>query len=77
MVLTSQARAKLGMESGPYEENTRIGGVGGFECTIKSKTNQGTDKWSGFVSAGEMQGNLEYTKPDGSIVRYSFKGTRQ
>ena len=37
---------------------------------------QGKAKWHGTVAASEMQGELTWTKKDGTVLSYSFKAER-
>ena len=60
-----------------YEEDTRAGIVASFKATAKSAKGAGTATWTGTSTAGEMQGELSWTKADGTEVKYTIKGTRQ
>ncbi len=72
---TSEALKKHGFDPGPYDENTRPG-IGGFDAVLKSKTEEGKAKWHGLVTANEMTGDMVWTKKDGTVLNFTFKGTR-
>jgi hypothetical protein len=77
---TSQEFAKRGFAPSAYEEDSRGAGAvsATFKCTIKSsKPAEGTAEWTGTVTAVEMTGELKLTKPDGTVMNYTFKGTKQ
>jgi hypothetical protein len=74
---TSTATQKYGFESGPYDEEIHPGSVGGFTAAQTSKTGEGTTKWGGFVAATELTGTLEWKKKDGTVMNYSFKGSKE
>ena len=60
-----------------YEEDTRGGLSASFTAEVKDqKDADGSAKWSGFSTGVEMQGELVWTKPDGTEVRYTFRGTK-
>ena len=77
---TSREFAKRGFAPSVYEEDSRGAGAvsATFKCTIKSsKPTEGTAEWSGTATAVEMTGDLKLTKPDGTALNYTFKGTKQ
>lgn len=74
--LTAEACAKYGFEPVEYEADTRGLVAASFTAEPKSKTN-GTAKWSGFTTGQEIQGEFLWTKPDGTVMRYTYKGTRE
>ena len=77
---TSREFAKRGFAPSVYEEDSRGAGAvsATFKCTIKSsKPTEGTAEWSGTATAVEMTGDLKLTKPDGTVMNYTFKGTKQ
>src|SRR5437667_5828388 len=77
---TSREFAKRGFAPSVYEEDSRGAGAvsATFKCTIKSsKPTEGTAEWSGTATAVEMTGDLKLTKPDGTVMKYTFKGTKQ
>jgi hypothetical protein len=76
---TSREFVKRGFPATQYEEDSRGAGGGSstFKCTIKSsKAAEGTAEWSGTVTATDLNGDFKITKPDGSVVNYTFKGTK-
>ncbi len=73
--LSSVALAKKGFTPADYDENARPGGIGTFSAEQTSPSD-GKAKWSGQVAATEMSGEMTWTKPDGSTVRYTVKGEK-
>jgi hypothetical protein len=74
--LSSEFLKKHGFEEADFEADTRGRQIQTFTATARSK-NEGSAKWTGTVAAGQMQGTLSWTKADGSVVEYSFTGTRK
>jgi hypothetical protein len=72
---TSEAMQKHGFDPGPYDEDTRTG-IGNFDAALKSKTEEGKAKWHGLVAGNEMTGDFVWTKKDGTVLNFTFKGTR-
>jgi hypothetical protein len=72
----SEAMKKKGFEQTEYEENQRIGGIATFTAKAESKT-EGKAEWSGQVAVTEMTGELTVTKKDGTVLKYTFKGTKK
>jgi hypothetical protein len=58
-----------------YEEDTRRYGIAQFSAKPQSKTG-GTMEWTGMVAASEMKGEITWTKPDGTVLRYTFQGEK-
>jgi hypothetical protein len=73
--LTSAFLKKHGFDETEYDPDTRGGQVQTFTATSTSKK-EGTAKWTGTAAAGQLQGTLTWTKADGSVVEYSYTGTR-
>jgi hypothetical protein len=73
---TSTEFQKQGFGTTEYEEDTRRGPIAKFVAKPKSEK-QGTMEWSGSVTGADMQGEVTWTKPDGSVVRYTLKGSRE
>ena len=73
----SKEMAKHGFEAGPYDSDTRGIDVGGFKCEKKSKKDEGKAKWSGTVTADQIEGDFVWTKKDGTVWTYTFKGSKQ
>jgi len=74
---TSTECKKHGFETGIYEDDVHPGGVGGFTANQTSKTGQGTMKWSGFVAGTELTGDLVWKKKDGTVLNFSYKGSKE
>ena len=72
---TAEACAKYGFKPVEYKEETTRGPVASFTAEPKSDK-EGTAKWHGNISGSEMTGELTWTKPDGTVLNYTFKGER-
>jgi hypothetical protein len=77
MQFTSAAFKERGFDATTYEEDTRSGLAATFKAEGKSKTNQGTAVWSGTSTAGTLNGEMTWTRADGTAVHYTFKGERK
>ena len=74
-LMTSEGQ-KLGFGSVPYKL-MRSGDKGwGFSAEQQSDT-QGSYLWSGTVQGGNMRGKLVWTKADGGVLTYTFKGFKK
>lgn len=49
---------------------------GSFTCTTENES-QGTVVWSGTRTEDGVTGTMVWTKPDGTVCRYTFSGTRK
>lgn len=67
--------AKNGFKPVSYEEDTRRLGPATFTAIMKSDT-AGTAKWTGTMQATSMQGQLVWTKKDGTVLNYTFNGEK-
>jgi hypothetical protein len=75
---TSEAFEKRGFEPAVYDEEIHPGGAGGFSTVQTNKVEaEGTAKWSGFVTASDLRGDLVVTKKDGTVLNFSFTGSKQ
>ena len=66
---------KVGFEATPYS----ISRTGEKELTFKAErtsAGEGTSVWTGIVHGNNLDGKLIWTKNDGSVLTYTFKGTR-
>jgi hypothetical protein len=72
---TSEHGKKLGFDTTEYEADFRSGQIGTFTASAKSKK-EGVTKWTGTLSAGQVQGTMAWTKADGSVVNYTYMGSR-
>lgn len=60
-----------------YEGDTRRGPTATFTAEAKDqKDADGAAKWTGYTTGSEIQGELVWTKADGTEVRYTFKGSK-
>ena len=71
----SQKQKSMGFTEAEYDPDVRGGQSATFTATAKSKK-EGSAKWTGTVAATEMNGTMEWTKADGSVVNYTYRGTR-
>ena len=71
----SQKQKSLGFTEAQYDADVRGGQAATFTATAKSKK-EGSAKWTGTVAATEINGTLEWTKADGSVVNYTYRGSR-
>ena len=71
----SKALKEKGFEAAQYEDNTTRAGLGGYKATLKSEK-EGEAVWTGTVTATEIKGELKWTKKDGSVVNYTYTGSR-
>src|ERR1700722_14757786 len=75
---TSDAFAKRGFQPAVYEENMHPGGAGEFSALQINKTeSEGTAKWSGLITATEITGDLIIKKKDGTVLNFSYTGSKQ
>lgn len=68
--------SKRGFKPVEYEEDTRRFGPAKFEGVGKSK-DAGQAKWTGTVTGGAISGDIVWTKPDGTELRYTYTGEIQ
>jgi hypothetical protein len=73
---TSENGKKHEFAETEYEGDFRGGQIGTFTATAKSKK-EGSAKWTGTVAPGQVQGTLAWTKADGSVVNYTYRGERK
>jgi len=60
-----------------YEGDTRRGPTASFTVDIKDQEGaDGTAKWTGFTTGSEIQGELVWTRSDGTEIRYTYKGSK-
>lgn len=71
----SQKQKSMGFTEAEYDADVRGGQAATFTATAKSKK-EGSAKWTGTVAATEINGTLEWTKADGSVVNYTYRGSR-
>ncbi len=71
----SEACKKHGFGATTYDEDSRRFGPATFTAEAKSDKD-GTAKWSGTVTASEIQGEMTWTKKDGTQLHYTYKGSK-
>jgi hypothetical protein len=75
---TSEAFEKRGFQPAVYEEEMHPGGAGQFSALQTNKVAaEGTAKWSGLITATEVTGDLVVKKKDGTVLNFSFTGSKQ
>jgi hypothetical protein len=67
---------KKGFKEAQYDEDTRGGVAATFKVKVKSETD-GTTEWSGTSTGVDISGEMTWTKPDGTALKYTFKGEKQ
>lgn len=67
---SAQAYAGLGFTPGAYT----VDSTGKFTATLTS-SDRGTVVWKGRAATGSIHGWITWTKPDGTIFKYSYTGT--
>lgn len=68
--------AKVGFKPVEYKEETSPGGLAANFTAEPESEKEGKAKWHGNVTAGEMRGEMTWTKKDGTVVEYTLKGER-
>jgi hypothetical protein len=71
----SEACKKHGFGETDYDEDSRRFGPATFTAEAKSDK-EGVAKWSGTVTASEIQGEMTWTKKDGTQLHYTYKGSK-
>ena len=72
----SEACKKHGFKETEYEEDTRRFGPATFKAEPASE-NEGKAKWIGTLTADQISGEMTWTKKNGSIVHYLYKGEKK
>ena len=66
----------LGFKPVEFESDTRRGPLGTFIAKPESEKN-GTMEWRGTTTGVDITGEMTWTKTDGTVLRYTYKGERQ
>ncbi len=74
--LESEELKKKGFEGGAYEGDVRGGAIATFKATQTSEK-EGKAEWSGTITASEIRGELTWTKADGTVLKYSYSGSKK
>src|SRR2546423_15699895 len=72
---TAEACKKRGFGPCTYEEDTRRFGPATFTAEPTSEK-EGKAKWTGTLMADQIQGELTWTKKDGTVLHYQYKGSK-
>ncbi len=59
-----------------YEEDSRSGLIAKFTAKPESKTG-GKMEWTGTATGNAIKGEITWTKVDGTVLKYTFKGEKQ
>ena len=71
----SESQKKKGFAEAVYEEDTRRFGPSTFTAEAKSEK-EGKVKWTGTATAADITGEMTWTKKDGTVMHYTFKGEK-
>jgi len=71
----SEACKRYGFGETNYDEDTRRFGPATFTAEATSEK-EGKAKWTGTVTATEIQGEMIWTKKDGTELHFSYKGSK-
>lgn len=74
--LISDFTKAQGIESMQYTEDTRGGIAATFEAEGAGKKTKAKIKWSGTSTGRDITGEMSWTKPDGSVIEFTFKGEK-
>jgi len=73
---TSKKFLEMGFKPVVFESDTRRGPLGTFIAKPESEK-QGTMEWRGTTTGVDITGEMTWTKADGTVLRYTYKGERQ
>ena len=71
----SLSAPKVGFEASPYS----VSKTGEKDWTFKAErasAGEGSSVWTGTVHANNLEGKLIWTKNDGGVLTYTFKGNK-
>ena len=71
----SLSAPKVGFEASPYS----VTKSGEKDMTFKaerSSAGEGSSVWTGTVHGGDVEGKMIWTKNDGAVLTYTFKGNK-
>src|SRR5262245_27537613 len=71
----TKALKDKGFKAVAYEEDTRSGIVSTFKAAMESDK-EGKAEWSGTLTASEIKGELKWTRKDGTVVNYTYEGSK-
>lgn len=66
---------KVGFEATPYSV-TKAGEKDVTFTASRTSAGEGNSVWTGNVNGNNLEGKLIWTKNDGSVLTYTFKGTK-
>ena len=73
--IESKTLKAKGFKAAQYEEDTRSGIISTFKATMTSEK-EGKAEWTGTLTGSEIKGELKWTKADGTMVNYTYEGTK-
>lgn len=73
---TSEACTPYGFGPVEYKEETAPGGLAASFTAEPVSEKEGKAHWHGTITAGQMTGEMTWTKKDGTVLNYEFKGEK-
>jgi hypothetical protein len=73
---TATACEKYGFKPVEYKEEMAPGGMTASFTAEPTSDKEGTAKWHGNKNANVLDGEMTWTKKDGTVLNYTFKGER-
>lgn len=73
---TAETCLKYGFGPVEYKEEMAPGGLAASFTAEPISEKEGTAKWHGTITAGQMTGEMIWTKKDGTVLNYAFKGEK-
>ena len=67
---------KSGFAAAAYTTSVEEKGRGRLFRTEQSSATEGTEVWTGAVHGKNIEGKMIFTRQDGSVLTYSFKGRK-
>jgi len=71
----SLSAPKVGFEASPYTVSSTTEKEYTFKAT-RTSSGEGSSVWTGTVRGKDLEGKLIWTKNDGSVLTYTFKGNK-
>jgi hypothetical protein len=75
-MFSAETCAKYGFKPTEYHEETAPMGLTATFTAEQKSEKEGTAHWRGTKAAADLTGELTWTKKDGMVLRYTFKGER-
>lgn len=71
----SLSAPKVGFEASPYTI-TKTGEKNYTFKAVRSSSGEGSSVWTGIVKGKSLEGKMIWTKNDGAVLTYTFKGEK-